>query len=120
VARRRPDPALVNARIAVAKARLELLAAAADARPGLAAQALDLVRRRPWHGIGLALAAGVVLGVGRARALRTLVPLVAPLVRSGWTQRSAAAAGVAKPTSSSSKRSKASSRFSDRASSMRA
>ncbi|MFO8149731.1 MAG: hypothetical protein R6T93_05515 [Trueperaceae bacterium] len=70
----------MNARIAVAKARLELLAAAADARPSLAEQAFGLVRRRPWHGVGVALAAGVVLGVGRGRALRALVPLAAPWV----------------------------------------
>lgn len=91
MARRDPDPALVNARIAVAKARLELLAAATDARPGLAAQALDLVRRRPWHGIGLALAAGVVLGIGRGRALRTLVPLIAsPWLEAGALRRRSA------------------------------
>lgn len=70
----------MNARIAVAKARLEVLAAAADARPGLAEQALGLVRRRPWRGVGLALAAGVVLGIGRGRSLRTLAPLATPVL----------------------------------------
>jgi hypothetical protein len=80
VARRHPNQEVVNARVAVAKARLALLAAEVDARPGLAEQALGLVRRRPWQGLGLALAAGVLLGVGRGRSLRALVPLAAPLL----------------------------------------
>jgi hypothetical protein len=114
----------VNGRVAAAKARLELLAAAADARPGLAEQALEVVRRRPWQGVLLALAAGVVWGSGRGRALRAWVPLLAPLVtelapRARHGQRRAVATGAAKATSSSSKRAKASRRFSARASSMR-
>lgn len=76
MAGRRPTEEALNARIAAAKARLEVLAAAADAGPNAA----ELVRRRPWQGVGLALMAGVVLGVGRGRALRTVVPAVAPLL----------------------------------------
>lgn len=80
MAGRRPTEEVVNARIALAKARLEVLAAEADAGPNAAERAFGLVRRRPWQGAGLALIAGVVLGVGRGRALRTLVPVVAPVL----------------------------------------
>lgn len=80
MAGRRANEEVLNARIASAKARLEALAAEVDARPSMAERAFDLVRRRPWQGVGLALVAGVVLGAGRGRALRALAPSAAPLL----------------------------------------
>lgn len=72
---------VVNARVELAKARLAQLAAQADAQPGLVVRAAQGIRRRPWRGVGVALLAGVALGVTRKRALPALVPLLAPMLR---------------------------------------
>ena len=87
MAGRQSPEEVLNARISVAKARLTLLAAAADARPGVAEQAVGWVRRWPWHGVGLALVLGVALGSGRGRVLRRLVPLAAPVLTEWVTGR---------------------------------
>ena len=77
----------MNGRLALAKARLRVHAAAADARPSAAERAAGMVRGRPWRGVGLALLAGVVLGAGRRRVVRTLLgPAMAPLLAEvTWT-----------------------------------
>ncbi len=69
-----------DARVAAAKARLRVLAD--DARPGyhLAVGASNLVRQRPWHGIGLALLAGVALGLAPRETVRRVALLAAPAV----------------------------------------
>jgi hypothetical protein len=87
VAGRLPDEQVVNGRVALAKARLKVHAAAADAGPSAAALAAGAVRSRPWGGVAVALAAGVALGVGRGRVMRTLLaPAAAPLLTElAWT-----------------------------------
>ena len=70
--------AQADARVAAAKARL--LRLAQDVRPGYHAafQAASLVRERPWRGVGLALLAGVVIGLAPREVFRRLVPLATP------------------------------------------
>jgi hypothetical protein len=70
-----------DARVAAAKARL--LALADDARPGhrLVVDASNLVRARPWQGVGLALLVGVALGLAPRETVRRLALLAAPTVR---------------------------------------
>ena len=72
--------AQADARVAAAKARL--LTLADDARPGyhLVVQASNLVRERPWQGVGLALLAGVALGLAPREAVRRLALLAPPVV----------------------------------------
>jgi ElaB/YqjD/DUF883 family membrane-anchored ribosome-binding protein len=65
---------VVKLRVAVAKARLRATAAAIDERPGMATRAVVAIRTHPWQGIGIALAAGIVLGLGRG-----LLPALAPV-----------------------------------------
>lgn len=65
---------VVNLRVAVAKARLRAAAAAIDERPALATRTVLAIRTHPWQGVGLALAAGIALGLGRG-----LLPALAPL-----------------------------------------
>ncbi len=74
--------AQADARVAAAKARL--LALADDARPGyhLAVHASNLVRERPWQGVGLALVAGVALGLAPREVVRRFALLAAPAVRT--------------------------------------
>ena len=72
---------LVNARVQLAKARLAHLAAQADAQPGPVERTAEVIRSRPWQGVGLALLAGVALGVTRKRALPALVPMIVPVLR---------------------------------------
>ena len=72
---------LVNARVQLAKARLAHLAAQADAQPGPVERTAEAIRSRPWQGVGLALLAGVALGVTRKRALPALVPMIVPVLR---------------------------------------
>ena len=69
-----------DARVAAAKARLRALAD--DTRPGyhLALHASNMMRERPWQGIGLALLAGVALGLAPRQALQRVTLLAAPLV----------------------------------------
>ena len=69
-----------DARVAAAKARL--VALAEDTRPGyhLAVHASNLMRERPWQGIGLALIAGVALGLAPRQALQRLALLATPVV----------------------------------------
>ena len=76
----RQDSEEADARVAAAKARLRALSA--DTRPGyhLALQASNLMRRRPWQGVGLALLAGVALGLAPREAVRRLAVLAPPLV----------------------------------------
>jgi len=71
----------VNARVQLAKARLAHLAAQADAQPGPVERTAEAIRSRPWQGVGLALLAGVALGVTRKRALPALVPMIVPVLR---------------------------------------
>lgn len=68
---------VVNLRLAVAKARLRATAAAIDERPGLATRAVAAIRARPLQGVGIALAAGIVLGLGRG-----VLPMIAPIAGS--------------------------------------
>jgi hypothetical protein len=65
---------VVKLRVAVAKARLRATAAAIDERPGLATRTVWAIRAHPWQGVGLALAAGIALGLGRG-----LFPALAPI-----------------------------------------
>lgn len=69
-----------DARVAAAKARLVTLAE--DLRPGyhLAVHTSNLMRERPWQGIGLALIAGVALGLAPRQALQRLALLATPVV----------------------------------------
>lgn len=90
MADRAKDEDAVNARVKAAKARLSLLAAQADARPGPVDRAAFGIRRSPLLGVGVALLAGLVLGVTRKRALPALAPMVVPAFRR------AARAGVAR------------------------
>ncbi len=71
----------VNARVEAAKARLAHLAAQADALPGPVDRAALSIRSRPLLGVGVALVAGLALGVARKRALPALVPMVVPALR---------------------------------------
>jgi len=81
VADRATHEDLVNARVQLAKARLAHLAAQADAQPGPVERTAEAIRSRPWQGVGLALLAGVALGVTRKRALPALVPMIVPVLR---------------------------------------
>jgi len=81
VADRATHEDLVNARVELAKARLAHLAAQADAQPGPVERTAEAIRSRPWQGVGLALLAGVALGVTRKRALPALVPMIVPVLR---------------------------------------
>ncbi len=71
----------VNARVEAAKARLALLAAQADAEPSPLERVAYRIRSSPWRGVGVALLAGLALGVGRKRALPVLVPMLVPALR---------------------------------------
>jgi hypothetical protein len=79
---------VVNLRIAVAKARLKSLAAAADARPGLATRAAWTIRSHPWQGVGIALAAGVAFGLAKRRGM---LPPLAPIAASLFANAAGAA-----------------------------
>lgn len=71
---------VADARVAAAKARLTALAD--EARPGryLLGHASSLVRARPWQGMGVALIAGLALGVAPRRAVHRLALLATPVV----------------------------------------
>ncbi len=71
----------VNARVRAAKARLALLAAQADAEPSPVERVAYRIRSSPWRGVGVALLAGLALGVGRKRALPILAPMLVPALR---------------------------------------
>lgn len=53
-----------------------------DARPGryLVVHASNLMRKRPWQGMGLALMAGLALGVAPRRTVRRLALLALPAI----------------------------------------
>ena len=90
MAGRRQAKAEADARVAGAKARLRSLAS--DTRPGyhLVAHASSLVRVRPWQGVGVALLAGVALGLAPRQAvgrLALLVPAVGRLLGGPCTRR---------------------------------
>lgn len=70
----------MSERSALAKARLRMLAAEADARPTLVLRAAEAVRARPWRGVAVALLAGVALGVGRRSWRGALAPFTVPLL----------------------------------------
>ncbi len=70
----------VNARVALAKAKLVAIAQEAEARPPVAERAALLVRAQPWRGVGVALAVGIYLGITRGAALRAVAPLTTPLL----------------------------------------
>lgn len=77
--RRQPPEAVVDARVALAKARLALLAEEAGLAPGATDRVAALVRSRPWRGVAVALGIGLTLGLTRGRGLRTIGTLVGPL-----------------------------------------
>lgn len=60
---------VVNARVALAKARLAAIAHDIDHRPGLTGRAVGFLRTKPWQGVAVALLAGVALGATRRTAL---------------------------------------------------
>ena len=76
----RQDSEEADARVAAAKDRLRALSV--DTRPAyhLALHASNLVRARPWQGIGLALLAGVALGLAPRETVRRLALLAPPVV----------------------------------------
>ncbi len=70
----------VDARVALAKARLATLAKEAESRPAVADQAAAAVRLQPWRGVGIALLVGFYLGLTRGAGLRVVAPIVTPLL----------------------------------------
>jgi len=72
---------LVAARVRLAKARLAYIAAQAEAQPDPLERTAVAIRRRPWRSVGLALLAGVALGVTRKRAWPALAPVIVPALR---------------------------------------
>lgn len=77
----RKTAAEADLRVAAAKARL--LSLADDTRRGsrLVDQASRLVRERPWQGVGLALLAGVALGLAPREVVRRIALLASPVAR---------------------------------------
>ena len=65
--------------MALAKARLALLAKEAELAPGAAERVGVLVRARPWRGVGVALGLGLALGLSRGRGAQAVATVVGPL-----------------------------------------
>lgn len=100
MARGEPSAELLEARVALAKARLALLAREAELAPGAAERVGALVRARPWRGVAVALGVGVVLGLSRGRGLQAVGTAVAPLgaaLATGFVRQFAR--GIATPVS---------------------
>ena len=79
MARRETAAELVEARVALAKARLALRAREAELAPAATDHVAALVRARPWRGVAVALGLGVALGLTRGRGVRALGAVVGPL-----------------------------------------
>ncbi len=65
--------------MALAKARLAVLAHEASSVPAAADRLASLVRARPWPGVGIALGIGLALGLSRGRGIRAVGTVVGPL-----------------------------------------
>ncbi|MFN2323445.1 MAG: hypothetical protein ABR510_10870 [Trueperaceae bacterium] len=65
--------------MALAKARLAVLAKEVELAPGAADRIATLVRARPWPGVGVALGLGLALGLSRGRGVQALGTVVGPL-----------------------------------------
>lgn len=74
----------MNARVALAKARLAAIAQDIDHRPGLTGRAAGFVRTKPWQGVGLTLLAGLLLGATRRTAL-PVAPVAARMLGQNAT-----------------------------------
>lgn len=95
-----PNAELLDARVALAKARLAVLAKEVELAPGAADRVAGLVRARPWPGVGVALGLGLVLGLSRGRGAQAVATAVAPLgaaLATGFLRRFSA--GASSPTS---------------------
>lgn len=79
MAGREATPELLDARVALAKARLAVLAQEAQLAPGIAERVGGLVRGHPWRGVGVALGLGLALGLTRGRGARAVATAVGPL-----------------------------------------
>ena len=74
-----PNAELLDARVALAKARLAVLAKEVELAPGAADRIAGLVRMRPWRGVGVALGLGLALGLSRGRGIQAVGTVVGPL-----------------------------------------
>ena len=74
-----PNAELLDARVALAKARLAMLAKEVELAPGAADRIAGLVRVRPWRSVGVALGIGLVLGLSRGRGVQAMGTVVGPL-----------------------------------------
>ncbi len=95
MAGREATPELLDARVALAKARLAVLAKEVELAPGAADRVAALVRVRPWRGVGVALGLGLALGLSRGRGARAVATAVGPLgaaLATGFLRRFGAAA----------------------------
>jgi hypothetical protein len=96
MAGRQSSEEAVNARVAHAKAKLIALAQEAESRPGAAEQTATMVRANPWRGVGIALLVGFYFGLTRGAGLRTLAPVVTPLL-GGFALSALRGAGLVPP-----------------------
>lgn len=94
-----PNAELLDARVALAKARLAVLAKEVELAPGAAERIGALVRGRPWRGVGIALGIGLVLGLSRGRGAQALATAVGPLGAALATGFLRPFAGTSSPTS---------------------
>lgn len=65
--------------MALAKARLALLAREAELVPGARDHVAGLVRAHPWRGVAVALGFGLALGLSRGRGARAVGAVIGPL-----------------------------------------
>ncbi len=79
MARRQPNAAAVNARVALAKAQLATLAHDGASAPAWSDRLAAEVRVRPWRGVAVALGVGLAMGLSRGRGLRAVGVLAGPL-----------------------------------------
>lgn len=86
--------------MALAKARLAVLAQEGEFAPAATDRVAALVRARPWRGVGIALGLGLALGVSRGRGVRAVGTVVGPLgaaLAAGFLRR--LAQGSSSPSS---------------------
>ena len=79
MARSQPNAELLEARVALAKARLAVLAHETATVPAAVDRVAALLRARPWRGVGIALGIGLALGLSRGRGVRAMSTVAAPL-----------------------------------------
>ena len=91
-----PSKEALDARVAVAKARLVALAEEAERRPAVVDRAAAVVRLQPWRGVGIALLVGFYLGLTRGAGLRVVAPVVTPLL-GGFALNALRGVGIVPP-----------------------